>query len=88
MRRWLAHFPRDRFLILDSVKLQRDPVKMFSLVVDFLEVPNTAAIRPHWQNSMLGKPDMPAAERDGLRRFFELVNAQLRAVVGLDFHWS
>ncbi|MGE0665631.1 MAG: sulfotransferase [Sphingomonadales bacterium] len=88
LARWFEHFPRDRFLLLQAEDLQRNPAEMFGRVVEFLGLPNTTSIKPHWQNSTRGKSDMPAADRDRLRRFFEPANAELRAIAGLEFDWN
>lgn len=88
LARWFEHFPRDRFLILQAEDMQRNPLEMFGRVVDFLGLPNTTAMKPHWQNSTRGKPEMQASDRDRLRRFFEPANAELRAIASQEFTWG
>jgi hypothetical protein len=62
LERWFAHFPRERFLILRSEDLFRDPARTFSQVLRFLELPEWQPAAYPDLNRMAGARMEPALE--------------------------
>ncbi len=87
LSRWLEHFPRERFLLLRAEDLYADSHAATRRVLAFLDLPDAPETQPTWRNGTPDKSPMPDAAREGLQRFFEPANAQLRAIAGPEFDW-
>ena len=88
LRRWLGHFPADRFLVLSSERLLADPAGGYARVLEFLGL---AAWRPaafplHTKNSRESS-EMPSGIRRRLEEHFAPATQQLEDLLrttGLD----
>jgi hypothetical protein len=86
LERWFAHVPRDRFLILRSEDLYREPATTFAHVTDFLGLPRAESATFVAHNRSDGLPLDPAL-RDRLAAHFAPANARLRNLLGWDPGW-
>lgn len=90
--RWFEHFPRERFLILDSSDLYSDPGKIYQEVLRFLGLPRWSP-KDFSNHSYVGSqtPSAPAMD-PALRRLlgeqFGEANQGLADLVGRDFPWN
>jgi hypothetical protein len=88
IRRWAQHFPRSRFLVVQSERLFRDPAAVSAAVYDFL------GLRPHrlerYDPFYQGNYDraMPADLRKRLSVYFEPHNRELYRWLGEEFDWT
>jgi hypothetical protein len=88
LRRWAEHFPRSRFLVLQSERLFREPAEVLGAVQAFL------GLRPHRGESY--KPfyqgnynrEMPPELRRQLVSYFEPYNRELYQWLGEEFDWT
>jgi hypothetical protein len=86
MRKWLEHFPREQFLLLESGALNRDFSATFRRVYDFLELPHHELPEP--KRSNVGSYDKMVLEtRAELTRHFAPMNEELFEIVGERFNW-
>lgn len=87
LERWFAHVPRDRFLILRSEDLYREPAAIFTRVTDFLGLPRAESATFIAHNRSDGPPLDPAL-RDRLAAHFAPANARLRDLLGWEPGWE
>ena len=85
-QRWLQLFPRDRFLVLRSEEMFRDPAATCRGVSGFLEIPDFPAVAPHRRNAGSYAP-MREDTRARLRAHFDSHNRALYELTGIDFGW-
>jgi hypothetical protein len=91
LQRWLAHFPRERFLILKSEDLFGNPGPIFSQVLQFLKLPNWMPSSFSAFNEGKHKGQNGAARnalkeetRARLRAFYQPYNQQLSEFIGIN----
>ena len=87
LRRWLAHVPRDRLLVVRSEDLYADPVAALDEVTTFLDLPPVALTEavPHNQARY---PPMRRQTRTDLEAEFASSNDDLRQMLGDRFTWT
>lgn len=86
LRRWQAHLPADRFLILRSEDFYAEPPASVKAVLDFLGVP-TDPVRPQRRHNYRPAPPMDPAVEAELRDFYREPNARLAELLGRDLGW-
>jgi hypothetical protein len=88
LRRWMAHFPRSRLLVLQSERLFRDPAAADATVQSFLGLRPHRLLRyePFYQGTY-GRA-IPADLRARLVELFEPHNRQLYQWLGEEFDWA
>jgi hypothetical protein len=92
LERWMGHFPRGRFLILDSAKLYSEPGATYQEILGFLGLPAWAP-KEFSNHSYVGSAAPAAATMElGLRRHlaerFGEANQGLADLAGRDFSWN
>lgn len=86
LRRWLAFFPREQLLVLESERFYEAPGEVLSETFAFLGVPDCPCDRYPKHNAR----QYPAAERavrDRLREFYAPHNRDLADLLGRSFRW-
>lgn len=84
LERWLAEFPREQLLVVDSSTLREGRVP--AEVLAFLDLPAAAA--PVVADRNVGAYGPPAtATETMLREYFRPHNARLRSLLGVDWPW-
>ena len=87
LERWLAVFPRERFLILKSEDLNDDPERIVHQTLAFLGLPPWTPSDFTAHNS--GRyPPMDPATRKRLAEYFAPHNRRLYAFLGRDLGWE
>jgi len=87
IKRWMALFPKQQFLILDSKKLYNTPSETMSKVFKFLDISNCELIS--YAKSNLGSyPTVDYDLRKTLSDFFYQHNQRLEAYLGMEFGWN
>lgn len=91
LKRWLAHFPRERFLILKSEELFKNAASIFSRVLEFLELPQWAPASftafnegKHKGQPHVAKNKLSTETRTRLRKFYLPYNRQLAELIGIN----
>lgn len=92
LERWMGHFPRSRFLILDSAKLYSEPRATYQEILRFLELPAWAP-GEFSNHSYVGTPAPSATAMEPrvgqlLAEQFGEANQGLAALAGRDFPWN
>ncbi len=87
IKNWLDYFPREQLLILKSEDFQKDSGKVFSRVLDFLDI-NASAVKEYQSNSAEDYSNMPKAIEQELIGYFQPYNQQLSDLLKEDFSWS
>jgi predicted RNA-binding Zn-ribbon protein involved in translation (DUF1610 family) len=86
LERWLEHFPRERFLILQSEDLYAEPKTMFRAVLDFLGLPpwEPWSFRNHSyvDGRRPGGATVDPGLRESLRTHFAQANAGRLCFIG------
>jgi Sulfotransferase domain len=87
IKNWLDYFPREQLLILKSEDFQANPGKVFSEVLDFLDI-SASAIKEYEMNNVEDYSNMPTAIEQELIGYFKPYNQQLSDLLNEDFSWS
>ncbi|MFS8118511.1 MAG: Wzt carbohydrate-binding domain-containing protein, partial [Microcoleus sp.] len=87
IKNWLDYFPKEQLLILKSEDFQKDSGKVFSRVLDFLDI-NASAVKEYQSNSAEDYSNMPKAIEQELIGYFEPYNRELSELLKEDFSWS
>jgi hypothetical protein len=74
-------------LILKSEDFQANPRKVFSRVLDFLDI-EVPAVREYEMSSIEDYSNMPRAIEQELVSYFEPYNRELSDLLKEDFSWS
>lgn len=82
LRRWFAHFPRDRFLLIDSSSMYRDPPSVYGQTLDFLGLPSYRPLFEVHNASDRIEVDPVVVER--LRSYYRPLNEELYRETGID----
>jgi hypothetical protein len=88
LRRWLAYFPRDRMLVVQSERLFQDPAETTAAVNRFLglaawRLPRYDPVYPGQYTDGIAGP-----LRSRLVRYFEPYNRALYAWLGEEYDWA
>jgi hypothetical protein len=87
LERWLAHFSRDRLLVVPTDDLGREPAETYGRVLDFLGAPpHELASYPRIFSREYSQ--METATRDALRERFAEPNRRLYELLGRDLGWD
>jgi hypothetical protein len=87
LERWLARFPRDRFLVLRSEDLYGQPREALRAAERFLGLRTWEP--PEVRHLQRGRYEtMPDALREPLARSFAPCNRRLEELLGMSFEWS
>ena len=87
IKNWLDYFPREQLLILKYEDFQANPGKVFSRVVDFLDI-SAVAVREYEINSAEDYSNMPESIEQELTSYFKPYNQELSDFLKEDFTWS
>ncbi len=87
LRRWLASFPRDRFLIMTSEDFYRDTPSAFERVQDFLGLPRHPVEVSKTYNAHTYEPMSPGTG-DRLRAHFHDDDRACSELIGHDPGWD
>lgn len=87
LTRWLAHFPREQFHIVQSETLFAVPSETLSEMLAFLGVDPGQPPALDWANAAT-VADIEPADRAWLTEYFAPHNAELEAITGLTFAWD
>ena len=85
LERWLAVFPREHLLVLDSQDLFVDPERVYQRVVDFLRLPEAALPDVKIYNRHGPSSAVDDTVRRRLEETFAEPNRRLKDLVGIDF---
>jgi hypothetical protein len=84
LKHWMEKIPRERFLILKSEELFSEPRKVFSLVLDFLGIPQSdIATFPTYNEGSYEPLDNKL--KSHLQEFYAPYNLELSRFLGMDF---
>jgi len=83
--RWLAHFPREQLLVLDSDALRGGRVP--ATVLEFLRLPDAGPPAVEDRNVGAYPPAPPVVEAT-LREYFRPHNARLTSLLGIELPWA
>lgn len=87
LRNWLAAFPREQLLILDTAALERDTAAIVSQVLGFLGLPDARLETARRHGAGQYAPMAPETRAD-LRAYFAPHNQRLREEFQIDFGWE
>ena len=87
IKNWLDYFPREQLLILKSEDFLANPGKVFSQVLDFLEI-SASAIKEYEINNIEDYSKMPPEIEQQLTEYFKPYNQELSELLKEDFTWS
>jgi len=87
LREWLAHFPRERLLVVGSEALFARPVEGMARVFAFLGLPDVA-LGEFPRLNALARPDIDADLRARLAERYRAHNAELYELAGEDLGWE
>jgi hypothetical protein len=87
LERWMALFPREQLLIVESEQLYAEPAATVQQVMSFLGIP-TPALKPLRQHSAPAYPKLDAAMREHLVEYFKPHNQRLADYLGRRFDWD
>jgi hypothetical protein len=88
LQRWMAEFPRDRFLILESEEFFTDPMRVLIEVEAFLGLPVWAPSGGLREFNVQRYAQMPWSLRGKLDAFFAPHNAALQSFLGRRLSWG
>jgi hypothetical protein len=87
LERWMRHFPREQFLILQSEILYRDSEACLRAVCEFLGLPLLKL--SHYGKTYAGNyPKMNAVTAEHLKAFFKPHNERLYRFLNTNFGWN
>jgi len=88
VEKWLARFPRERFLFVQSERLFTNPEAVMDRVFEFLGVPPYGPIdfKVHNKNP-IAKKEIAEDTKARLRAYFEPYNRKLFDMIGEEFDW-
>jgi len=86
LARWFRHIPRERFLVLQSEEMFRDPASVVDRTLGFLDLPPMGPIEYPVHNPGSYEP-MSEAARGMLEDHFEPLNEELFRLLGERFDW-
>jgi lipopolysaccharide transport system ATP-binding protein len=87
IKNWLDYFPRGQLLILKSEDFLANPGKVFSEVLDFLDI-RASAIKEYEINNIEDYSKMPPEIEQQLTDYFKPYNQELSDLLKEDFTWS
>ena len=87
IKNWLDYFPREQLLILKSEDFQANPGKVFSEVLDFLDI-TASAIKEYEINNIEDYSKMPPEIEQQLTDYFKPYNQELSDLLKEDFTWT
>ena len=87
LRRWYAHVPPERLLVVSSEELFSDPGRTTATVLEFLGL-DTATVPPLPVRNQRPYPPMSDAARSLLTARFDEPNRELYELIGRDLGWS
>lgn len=86
MKRWLAFFPKEQILVIQTKDLRFKPIETMNKVFAFLNMP--AFISNQYSSTRSDYPAMPEKIRQGLARYFQPYNQELEKLLGQTFNWK
>lgn len=92
LERWMGHFPRDRFIVVDSTELYAEPERTYWEILRFLALPRWSP--KEFSNHSYGgraapaRAVMDARMREQLGQRFAEANRGLAELVGREFPWN
>ncbi|CAN5755607.1 hypothetical protein BH23ACT4_BH23ACT4_03050 [soil metagenome] len=91
LQRWFDHYPRDRFLIVESEDFFSDPDRVLGKVLDFVGArrwsPPEFRNYSYMERGAVGHEEVPAALRGVLDERFRQSNKNLRELIDTDLEW-
>ena len=87
LERWLAHFPREQVLVLESENVTAHPEEAASRIAHFLGVPEWQAERYPLRGAQ-GEEAMPPETRERLATTFVEPNRALESMLGRTLGWT
>ena len=87
IRNWLDYFAREQLLILKSEDFEANTDKVFSQVLDFLDI-SAIASKEYDINAIEEYSQIPAAIEQQLTDYFKPYNQELSDLLKQDFTWS
>jgi ABC-type polysaccharide/polyol phosphate transport system ATPase subunit len=87
IKNWLDYFPREQLLILKYEDFQANSGKVFSRVLNFLDI-SASAVKEYEINSAEDYSKMPEAIEQQLTSYFKPYNQELSDFLKEDFNWS
>ncbi|HEY9295177.1 MAG TPA: sulfotransferase domain-containing protein, partial [Phormidium sp.] len=87
IKNWLDYFPREQLLILKSEDFLANPGKVFSEVLDFLDI-TASAIKEYEINNIEDYSKMPPEIEQQLTDYFKPYNQELSDLLKEDFTWT
>lgn len=87
IKNWLDYFPREQLLILKSEDFLANTRKVFSEVLDFLDI-TASAIKEYEINNIEDYSKMPPEIEQQLTDYFKPYNQELSDLLKEDFTWS
>ena len=87
IKRWFKYFPRNQFLIIQSEDLYSDTPKIYSDVLNFLNLPKFEldSFKAH---RMRKYSDINSETRKKLVDYFKPHNTKLNELLKRDFNWE
>lgn len=86
LARWFHHIPRERFLVMQSEEMFRDPAPVVDRTLEFLNLPPMGPIEYEVHNPGSYEP-MSEAAREMLEEHFQPLNEELFSLLGERFDW-
>jgi hypothetical protein len=87
LERWMAVFPHEQLLIVQSEQLYAEPATTVQQVMSFLGI-STPALKPYRKPSAPAYPKLDAAMRERLVDYFKQHNQRLADYLGRRFDWD
>ncbi|NJL67495.1 MAG: sulfotransferase domain-containing protein, partial [Microcoleus sp. SM1_3_4] len=87
IKNWLDYFPREQLLILKCEDFEANPAKVFSRVLNFLDI-SVSAVKEYEISSAGDYSKMPGDIERGLTNYFAPYNQELSDLLKEDFNWS
>lgn len=87
IKNWLNYFPREQLLILKSEDFYANTSKVFSEVLDFLDI-SASTLEEYEIHSVEDYSKMPAEIEQELTNYFKPYNQELSDLLKQDFTWS
>jgi len=88
LRRWFAHFDHDRFHIIETIGLRRDPLGTIEAAADFLNLDRRTSTIPEQKSNTGGYTPPPEPFLQNLRSRFREENEDLAEILGRKPSWA
>jgi len=88
LERWLARFPRQQLLVIQSEEMFARPAAVYARVLAFLGLPDHRLTAFDQKNRTASEEPLDPALRQALARHFEPHNRRLFDLLGTSFDWT